>query len=188
MKRFCLAVFVLLVCAGPAPAQGVRFGAEGGLCFSNLRGDLSAYNTGLSTHLGIVGGLFAQIELNQVLSLRPEVLYSQEGTAFSSPGTMDLSYLEVPVLLRIDLPLPSLRPGIFAGAAIGFNTLAQAGPPGGPVPLSGVNGTEESLIFGAGLDLDRFSFTGRYQMGLSDIGASKSQNGALQLMVGYFFI
>lgn len=89
---------------------------------------------GNEARLGFVAGLFADIPIRPSLSFRPEVLYSQKGyevavVRLGDDGvreegslTIQLDYLEVPLLLHYSIPVGAsgIVVGLEAGPALGY--------------------------------------------------------------------
>ena len=121
-----------------APASAASFAGYGfrsGVALSRFQG---AGESG--TRAGFAGSAFARISLGGVLSIQPEIGWVSKGDEgsvsirYTNPGpgpitteTVDyafqthLDYLEVPLLLRLDLPAAaSLTPHVLMGAAVAF--------------------------------------------------------------------
>lgn len=175
----------------------VRFGIEAGGSLSDIKYDPTKISLNKDDfHAGFIGGAFLQLNLSPSFALEPELLYVSEG-AHDVNFTAEFDYLEIPVLLKYYLPSVGVKPNIFVGGSVGFNLSAQNNPDGGGTPFkwnsTDVSSTEESLIVGLGVDIDKFSVSGRYQMGLSNVttaayGTNSFQNEHFDLMVGYSFI
>ncbi len=117
MKKLLLsaaAALLLAVATTPATqAQSIRFGLKAGGNLSNLSGDLvnqSQYNNRFGFH----GGIMLNFRLaNDLVSIQPEVLYSQKGfkyadqsytvlgNTYRNTGSVRYDYLDVPVLVRL---------------------------------------------------------------------------------------
>lgn len=98
-----LATLALGLSPAAAEAQS-GFGVVGGVNFATFGGDDAE---DIDHKTGLVLGAFASIPLGQVLTFRPEVLYTQKGAEAEDEGgvfTASLDYLEIPVLLRIGVP------------------------------------------------------------------------------------
>jgi len=112
MKKIICLLLAGMSCSW-AGAQSLKFGLKGGLNYSNVAGNLQKeemYNNKISFH----GGVSANIGLiGQVLSLQPELLYSQKGYNYlneeavidglehENKGKRNFSYVDLPVLLRV---------------------------------------------------------------------------------------
>lgn len=120
------AVSMLFVSEG-AMAQKINFGAKAGLNLSTWNIDDCEFKPGFHA------GVYANIKINKMFAIQPEVLYSMEGVRFSEDETqtvggkeyfMNLSAtttthrLNVPVMFQIT-PIPLLT--IEVGPQFGFN-------------------------------------------------------------------
>jgi hypothetical protein len=122
------ALLCVTLSAGDAGAQSL--GLKGGFNLSNLVGEDAQ---GESTVGLNAGGSFALISVGPV-SIGPEIFYAQKGTKLTqlaSPGggasstsTFNLAYVEVPVLVTVDLmDLEDswFQPFVHAGPVFGWN-------------------------------------------------------------------
>jgi len=102
----------------------VKFGIRAGMNLSNISksGDYNDLTTGSKT--GFNAGVFAEIPLVTVLSIQPEVQFSQKG--FKSNGTFltnpyeykqTINFIEVPLLVKIK---PTRNFGILVGPQFSF--------------------------------------------------------------------
>lgn len=112
MKKMICLLLAGMSCSW-AGAQSLTFGLKGGLNYSNVAGDLQreqVYNNKIGFH----GGVSANIGLlGQVLSIQPELLYSQKGYNYlnekavidglehENKGKRNFSYVDLPVVLRV---------------------------------------------------------------------------------------
>ena len=74
--------------------------------------------------VGLKGGFYLKIPLAGMFSLEPELLYAQNGFTYepTAPSgenfSVDLGYIEVPVLLRVDIsPKSHLHPMLLIGGS-----------------------------------------------------------------------
>lgn len=105
-----------LFLAAPAQAQAI-FGLKAGLNTAYFSGDDAA---GTDPRLGAVGGAFVRFDVTPSVALQLEALYSQEG-AEDFDGTYKLDYVDVPVLLRLGVPVSRLADaGVYAGPSLGI--------------------------------------------------------------------
>ena len=117
MKKLVLsaaAATLLAMAAAPAAhAQSIRFGVKAGANLSNLSGDLTNQNQ-YNNRFGFHGGVMANFGLaNDMVSIQPELLYSQKGfkyadqavtllgNTFRNTGNVRYDYLDVPILVRL---------------------------------------------------------------------------------------
>lgn len=112
MKKIALLLFTALFISFASQAQiGIKLGAN----LSNLSGDLQNEDFN-ENKLGFVGGLSYNIPLStdNFISIQPELLYSQKGFKyadfkfaqgglnFTREGKVNYSYLDLPILLKIN--------------------------------------------------------------------------------------
>jgi len=151
------------------PAQG-QLGAKLGFSFatmSNARPDFD-------TQTGFIAGFSLGLPIGGPLSLQPEALYVQKGTGAGASttfisGDLELTYVEVPVLVRFDLPLPGIRPFGVAGPMVAFKLECSVG---GTDCGDDVPNQDYGVALGAGVRLGGvlgLTFEGRYTWGLKDI-------------------
>jgi hypothetical protein len=207
MKKLLAVLLFLAFAVSPVLALPVSFGLKAGVAFSNFNGtDAEALAQGMSeqttaalkSKMFIAGGGFLSISAGGMWGIQPEVLYVRKGTtikAGSVEGDVNLDYLTIPVLLKLNL-LPAKSPAspfIFAGPSISINMSANTkGPDGSSVDIKEmVNSADFGLVFGGGLDIKKFSLDARYELGLGNpIKAEggytpKIHNGTLYVMAGY---
>lgn len=115
MKKLALALAAVasVGLASSAQAQGIRFGLKAGANLSNLAGNLNNQDI-YKNKFGFVGGAMLNVGLvDKVLSLQPEVLFSQKGFKYADnsftvggntnrySGSRTYNYIDVPVLLKV---------------------------------------------------------------------------------------
>ena len=115
MKKLFLSAGVALLAAAAAPtahAQGIRFGVKAGANLSNLAGDLVNQDQ-YKNRFGFQGGVMVNFGLSDIVSIQPEVLYSQKGfkyadqqftllgSTYRNTGNVRYDYLDVPILVRV---------------------------------------------------------------------------------------
>ena len=163
MRRTALSLLAVAALAVPASAQ---LGVKAGVSFatlSNRSPDFDArtgFAAGISLDLG--GG---------VIGLAPELLYVQKGTTSDgapSSTAVKLSYAEIPVLLKVSLPIPSLQPFAYAGPSVSFRLGCEAGDT--ECDDDTIKSTDYGAVLGAGVKLGgRFTLEGRFNWGIADI-------------------
>src|SRR5580698_10480733 len=83
----------------------INFGVKAGLNLANATGSGA---TGSTTRANFHAGVLAQIPINDMLGIQPEIIYSGQGARASFAdgsggtisGTHKLSYINVPVLFK----------------------------------------------------------------------------------------
>lgn len=109
-----------------------------------------------------------------MIGLQPEVLYVQkgvdfEGTPSASSDAPHISYIEVPVLVKVTIPTPAIEPMFYAGPSVMFRLQCRVNDTDcGDQTKS----TDYGAVLGAGLRFGGargFTVEGRYTWGLRDI-------------------
>ena len=170
MKKLFIASIALLVLQFGAKAQaGFRLGAKAGLNISQIQG--SSFNDGFyySYHLGG----FAEIDLNKLIGIQPELMWNQSTTQSASgissinvsPNqNVTLNYLSIPILLRVSLgSMLTLNAGPQFSILMNKNdNLLQNGQ-------QAFSNGDFGMVGGLTLNLKTFRIYGRYVVGLKDI-------------------
>lgn len=182
----------------------VNFGVKAGLNLATFSGDAVS---DAETKSGLVVGGLMQYHFSPMFTLQPEVLYSMKGSEFSGGGvtqTWSVNYLEVPVALRLNIPLQSgspVSPYIYAGPALGVLLSAeveQKGQNANNITVDvkdQVTSTDFSLVFGAGIGFNlgghELGVDFRYGLGLGSIDDSGNnldvKNNVMSLTASFAF-
>jgi len=207
MKRvfsYCLvAAFLFLLLSPSVLKADVQFGLRVGGNSAKLTGDdLKDIEATVKSKVGFVGGVFLAFNLGKMITIEPEILYTMKGgtvedTAGEYSEKVSGDYLEIPLLIKVKLPLGSIRPVIFAGPAVGFKLKEKYELNGEELPLEEkiLKNNDYGAIFGAGLDIGRhFMIDVRYSLGLQKIitavdeGTSPDiKNGVWSATIGIAF-
>ena len=168
-------------------------GVKGGVNFADLSGDISFDET--SSRVGFIGGVFAEAGFTDEVGLRLEALSVAKGTDFtqfivntSVDGTVQLGYIEFPVLLVIHFP-PGPRTtsfSFFVGPTFGFNTSSEVETAGLGFDIDdAVEGFEFGGTFGAGFEYALSSlslvFDIRYSFGITDAIEDMTQGNNIEV-------
>lgn len=109
----------LVFLAAPLQAQDTRLGLVGGVSIANLGGD-DAGDTDSS--LGLSGGAFLSVGVNESWAIRPGVYYVEKGFEVSDGASeleLNLDYIEVPLLLEFRVPTTgAMGVHLFGGPAV----------------------------------------------------------------------
>lgn len=209
-------------------AAEISLGIKGGLNLAKIRTDediamdedLSFANDDIKMKPGlIIGGVFG-IKLHEMFTIQPEVLFSMKGIKAEvdeSSLKINYNYLEIPVLLRLNIPAGSVIPNFYVGPAVAFrlgiNGEAEIMGIALDLPDEEIEFMEENtksvdfgLAMGGGIDINagpgNIVLDIRYTLGLlkiqkltdemEDFGMteddlSEEKNGVLSFMVGYTF-
>lgn len=182
MKKYFTFLLIIFAFTSFSMAQ-MQIGPKAGLNIANVGGDDAdeLVGQGLDSKTGFAGGLFFMYQFNKFFAIQPEAYYSMKGATYKEGGgelTLTLDYFEVPLLLKLIIPVEgsNIRPAIFAGPAIGFNTTAklkvEVGDESGEVDIKDeTKSTDFSLVFGGGIGFmvgkNELGADVRYILGLS---------------------
>lgn len=205
MKKLSILFFVLFMFSYVAYGQ-MHLGLKAGLNMANLSGsDVdNLVGQSLDTRTGFSGGVFFTYQFNNLFAIQPEAYYSMKGATYSESGaklTISLDYIEIPVLFKLIIPVEgsNIRPSIFAGPAIGFNTThkmkVEYEGQTVEVDIQDAKSTDFSLAFGGGIDFmvgkNELGVDVRYILGLSTIDDSSDpwdiKNNVINFNVYYGF-
>jgi hypothetical protein len=196
-----LAAALFMFLAGPLAGQ-VTGGPRVGISISNLGGDDIS---GTDSRTGLAVGWAFGVPAGERWSIQPEFHYWEKGAStrfFGVQTDLDLSYLEVPVLLRVDLTQgSSFTPHVLVGPTFGINLTCTARVSAGP--FSGeqdcadrenfdVNALDFGVAAGFGVSADMggwdLSADARYAIGLADVlDRVNVRNRGFGLLVGASF-
>ena len=159
LLRTVVAIAFVSMSGSTLSAQRTSFGVlVGGVAAKVTDVDVGSADlfNGLSTvenRYGFQAGVYVNRTFGTMWSLQPELHYIQKGTVFDVSATpvsgslsIDLAYVEVPVLLRADLGTAAWRPFITAGPTIAMRI--------------GCKGTLESGSSTLSVDCDEFEDNG----------------------------
>ncbi|NQZ77256.1 MAG: porin family protein [Ekhidna sp.] len=177
MKKTLLTLFLVGFSIVAFSQASVGIGIKGGANFANTN------VAGTESITAFHGGAYGLVKLASI-GIQPEILFSKQG-ASSDFGNVDLSYVNIPVMLKFYLPLGL---NLQAGPQIGILTDAVSQD----VDVKDAyKNSDLSAAFGAGWDAPfGLQFTARYVIGFSDIndlaGATEEvKNRTFQLSIGY---
>jgi hypothetical protein len=151
-------------------------------------------------------GAFVELKILNRFSIEPECFYSIKGSneivtglklasTSSSPVTERLGYLEIPVLLKYNLPPSEPNLCVYAGPSVAFllDGKAKTEGPTGTLEmdiLSQRAGTDFGFVVGTGVAIPTglidATLDVRYELGLTkvNIGAGKLYNRVLTVLLG----
>jgi opacity protein-like surface antigen len=208
--RFVTAIVVSVLLLGGASAaqaqdEPMSFGVKVGVTFSNLSADTDLLDFDFESRTGAVGGIFVAFPLATNLYFQPEALVTMKGAKLSALGedaNTKLTYLDIPVLLRYNIPLEStsVTPYVYAGPSFGLLLSAKQDYSfdggGDDVDIKDeMKDTEFGWVLGAGVQIQRFMIEARYTQGFTDIededsvdfGDSSVKNKAFMILAGVRF-
>ena len=180
VKNSFLLLFVfVLIGWSTALAQGLHLGIKAGTDLSEVTG----YSIQSGLKGGFMAGAFAEINL-AILGIQPEVLYSQINAQGANNQSIKLQYLNIPILLNINLPIPILSLQVGPQFSTLMNKNDNLTTDGKTAFTSG----DFSMIAGAQLNLLKFKGGVRYVYGFSDInntsGSESWKTRTFQIYIG----
>ena len=191
-----LAALALVVISPESVEAQTTLGVRGGVSVASVSFDDDTFDE--SNRTGFTGGAFLDFNSGDLLGFQVGLQYSQKGAELDLGDVVDelsLSYLEIPAIVKLGLPLENLKPSVFGGVGLGFNTGCDIGDGSDSDCGDDVKSTEFMGIFGADVAFYLGSFSlwvdGRYHVGLSDVTDSesfedlKNKNWAFQAGVGF---
>jgi hypothetical protein len=202
MTVLLIAAFAGLMALPQTAAADVQFGIKAGGNMAKITGADTHDTEGvLKNRIGFVGGIFLAFNFGKVVTIQTEVLYTMKGASFEYTDVDETiieklycDYIEIPLLLKIKIPLPVIQPFVFAGPSVGFKLSEKHELAG--VPLEDVlfKNNDYGAIFGAGLNLGRnLMLDVRYSMGLQkllddpDFSELDIKNGVWAATIGIAF-
>lgn len=190
MKKIILSLGLLVGVASVANAQtGTTFGLKAGINYSTVTGDEVE---DVESKIGLQAGAFANFGLSDLISIQPEVLYSQKGTGFEEDEDVKfkLNYIDVPILVKVNAG------GLFfeGGPQVGFLAGAKATNGDDDEDIKDdFNSIDFGYAVGLGYQVESGPMIGlRYNGGISNIIKDgdddvSARNSTFQLYVGYRF-
>jgi hypothetical protein len=167
--------------AAPPPAiqsshsEGVGVGVKVGWLFSALSGD----NINVNNRQGLIGGLWFGGNRSRPLGVMGELLYARKngGTALNGQN-IDLYYLEIPVLMRLNIGAPTANGGRFyVLAGPSFDVLLKGKQEDLDVK-SNYSSVDVGVKFGAGFEIVRLLIEAQTNIGLTNILNSSNVSGS----------
>jgi hypothetical protein len=192
-------------------SSGIRIGVQAGPNFATAKFDppLDIEGPGgtkisPSGMTGLIVGALVQFNLGDWFTLQPEVAYIEKGATYSNvAGTginvnLKASYIEIPVLAKINFNFGPLRVFGEAGPYLGFLLSSKITDGSGAINTdmkSSTKGTDYGLDVGAGVAITGIPLIEpfadiRYSVGLANISSVSSNTSKLsgtQVRVGVTF-
>ncbi len=173
---------ILFLFTSVSTAQ-IEFGATGGINFAKI------YDANLiaspKTLPGPIAGAYLEVNIPLMIAVQTEALYSVKGYVLDYPAgktTTTYSYLEIPVLLKYSLPIPFLRPSVYAGPEAGFllsseRKQEQRGLPMEETDTGGeTTKTDWGVILGGSLQIAAVSVNVYYDVGLTTVDVTRRES------------
>jgi hypothetical protein len=190
MKKVLLSLGLLTALTTAAQAQ-VTFGLKAGVSFTNMSGKDA---DGFAGKVGGHGGVAANFQFTDAISLQPEVLFSMKGAQDEnvSKVKLNLNYIDIPVMFQYNLE------GLFfeAGPQLGILATAKITDGTNDIDMKdNLNTVDVGYAVGLGYKMETGFMTGlRYNGGLTTIDKVSTggtvgdlRNNAFQLYLGFMF-
>jgi hypothetical protein len=210
MRRLAPLLFALsLGLPVAACAQSLWLGAKAGVDRASWSGNLGASSKPYGTRTGVTAGATVSLRFSELLALQLEALYSEKGATRPDGFRADVAYVEIPLLVRLTLPLRALpiQPMAMAGVApaweISCGALARPNyipeaPPPPAIPMDCIGWRTERrdvgtvLAGGVEIPMRGFEVTAevRRTSGHSNIARGytlSTYNGAWSFVIGAAF-
>lgn len=185
MRTRALFTAALLATPLALPAQ-ISLTVKGGASFATLSNKQPDFEsrTGFAAGIGLDMGF-------GMFRLAPELLYVQKGVnGDGSPSStaVKLDYAEIPILLKVSLPIPGVQPFVYAGPSIALRLSCKTDDV--DCPSDTIKNRDYGAVLGAGIKLGgKLSVEGRYIWGLSDVNTLTSgvdsKTRTFLVLVGY---
>jgi len=171
-RNLCIAASLCCFLGGGLPAQRPSaFGVTAGINLASVSG--SAEDA--SNRTGLRLGVFMIRTLVPGVQLQPEAVFTSKGAAYDNVDLV-INYLQVPVLIRVELPTASagLVPYGVIGPALALRIGCDLRASNGDTVECGPNSTDVSttdlsIILGAGAQFGAMGVSVRYDLGVINI-------------------
>jgi opacity protein-like surface antigen len=189
--RWHLGLSTLLVAAMPATAQA-QFQVKAGVTFATVSTEDTAPD--LEGQTGWAAGIGMGFKFGGILAFQPELLWVQKG-AQSGDASLKVNYAEIPLLLRVDIPLVAVVPYVIGGGYVDFRLSSDcSGVENCLDQIEEPSSTDYGAVLGAGLRLGGttgLSLEVRYDLGLKNIEAAgegfDTKNRTVLVLAGLSF-
>jgi len=172
----------------PTPrSEGFGIGAKIGPIFNSLSGG----NVSYSTRAGLEGGIWFGGNRGGTVGVMGEFLYAVLRTT-SAGSTLTAHYLEIPILLRINIGGKSKNEFSFYILAGEVNDIKLKSSLNGVNVSSQYQGLNIGMLFGGGFEFARFLVELRENIGLRSVANVGGGNGSIKtkafaILVGFRF-
>lgn len=180
----------------------LAIGGKAGLSLATYGGEDADHELVESTNTyGLVIGGFASISFHHLAAVQPEFIFATKGSDVEAGGVysggFNLSYLEIPVMARVGIPLRGLiKPYILAGPQLSILLSSEIEEADGQTSdaKDDTHGVDVGLILGAGAAINVSSLGGamlieaRYDWGLRKVypdGPFDLQTRTISFLIGY---
>lgn len=194
-----LAAGAVLLAAAPLLAQDGGIGAKGGVVLASQQNSGSS-TTPLDTRVGVEAGGFVNVPFGSHLSFQAEGLFTSKGGKLDVLGitsTLQIDYLEIPLLARLRLGSGSPHYFVDGGAApaVRLRARSRTAFSGATEEIDVADQVERvdlGVAAGGGVVFGKVDAEVRYTFGVRDIDADRTdgvrtKNRALTITAGIRF-
>jgi hypothetical protein len=192
-KWFCLVLLLGIMVSIGFAQVGVSKGLIGGLNLATVGGDDAP--GGVKSVTAYAAGLYLELNIPGPFSFEANALYSMKGAKTevgSITFTDTYAYVDVPILLKYNLPVPVVSPYLCAGPMYSTLLSAKTKQEGGLLPgerdiKDAMAKSDFGAVVGVGVAFSSLKIDARYNMGLSKLdkdGIQKIYNRVISVYVG----
>jgi hypothetical protein len=197
MKKGFYLILLLGVMVSTGFAQiGLSKGFIGGLNLATIGG--ADVPSGIKSVTGYAAGLYLELSIPGPFSIEANALYSMKGakTEIGSIAITDTyGYVDIPVLLKFNLPVPAVSPCLYAGPMFSTLLSAKSKQEGGLFPgeydiKDDMPKSDVGAVVGIGIGFSLLRIDARYTLGLSTLdktGTAKMYNRVASIYIGIAF-
>ncbi len=203
MKNIFVTLF-LIAAVSLVTGQGINGGFKIGMAVANMHGD-DVEDFGQEAKTGLCAGGFIGFGLGNIVTVQPEILYTQKGIKAVDDGgwaRFKIDYLEMPVVLKFTMPIQgTIKPYVMTGPYFAYNISAKLaiGDDQNRIERDmsdAVKDIDFGTVFGGGIDFElpvgKIVFDFRYGLGMITIDEPNGEqadvkNDAFSLTLGYAF-
>ena len=209
-RSFVVSGFILsalLLSSSPAFAQ-VSAGVQGGVNIANVSFDDGSdedFSPNFKSKTRAVFGGFVARDFNAKAGLQIDFLYSQKGTKANFTDGIDTleqditaDYIEIPVLVRANIPGGSVKGRVFGGPSFAFKVSDDSTTKFNGVEVPDEEGDAEfntsdvGIVIGGAVQFGKVFVDARYTWGLTNVikdpdGNESAKNRVFGIMVGFQF-
>jgi hypothetical protein len=181
---FALVLLIAVIAGKESFGQlNIKIGPKVGYTASQLRTNLDSISSQFKS--GFQLGIF--VRFGKKIYLQPELYYTTKGGVFTSNSqnwkeNIKIGSLDVPVLVGVSfINSELLNVRILAGPVVSFSvnkTIKEENSITGPITSADIKSANWYIQAGAGVDLWKFTFDVRYQIGLNKIISDVAYNGS----------
>ena len=159
------AVIALMLAGSASVAAAQGFGVKVGPTFDEFSDEVLDFDN----RTGIHAGLFVGGSRDNVLGFQMELNWLRKQAETEAGQHVRVDYLQIPVMLRLNLGSSSPNGFAFYGVAGPGIEFKLADEIEGFTLVDGFEGGDVSLLFGGGFEVARIIVEGRYEKGLRRI-------------------